>query len=222
MQDLAANGSAFTSLQEMIRHAEAAREITPAVRRRRCSGRSGWPPSTSPMKTSRCCRRVDGGAGRRADGADRRIGIGKTTIADLIIGLIRPREGAVLIDDVPLSALDLARWRSMIGYVPQDALLMHDSIALNVTLGNPASRRPTWTRAARGRRAGIRRRAAAGNRDGRRRARPAALRWPAATIALARALVHKPALLILDGRRRHSTAPPKRGSAKPSAGCAAA
>jgi ATP-binding cassette, subfamily C, bacterial len=63
-------------------------------------------------------------------------GAGKTTIADLILGLYMPSGGAVLIDDVPLSGIDLKEWRGMIGYVPQEMLLFHESILRNVTLGD--------------------------------------------------------------------------------------
>lgn len=65
-------------------------------------------------------------------------GAGKTTIIDLAIGLIRPQQGDVVVDDTPLQALDIKAWRKMIGYVPQDTLLLHDTIEHNVTLGDPA------------------------------------------------------------------------------------
>ncbi|PCI57233.1 MAG: ABC transporter ATP-binding protein [Alphaproteobacteria bacterium] len=64
-------------------------------------------------------------------------GEGKTTLLDLIIGLHRPVSGTVYIDDTPLASLDLQNWRSQIGYVPQEILLFHDTIANNVTLNNP-------------------------------------------------------------------------------------
>ena len=64
-------------------------------------------------------------------------GAGKTTVADLVIGLIHPQAGAVLIDGVPLPAHDARRWRALIGYVPQETFLLHDSVRLNVTLGDP-------------------------------------------------------------------------------------
>jgi ATP-binding cassette subfamily C protein len=64
-------------------------------------------------------------------------GSGKTTIIDLVIGLLRPQSGAVLVDGRPLSELDLKAWRRMIGYVPQENLLLHDSILHNVTLDDP-------------------------------------------------------------------------------------
>jgi ATP-binding cassette subfamily C protein len=64
-------------------------------------------------------------------------GAGKTTIADLIIGLLRPQQGEILIDNVPLEQIDLRQWRRMIGYVPQESLLLHETVLWNVTLGDP-------------------------------------------------------------------------------------
>ena len=63
-------------------------------------------------------------------------GAGKTTIADLILGLYQPDEGQVLVDDVPLRSIDLSSWRSLVGYVPQELILFHDSIFANVALGD--------------------------------------------------------------------------------------
>ncbi len=65
-------------------------------------------------------------------------GAGKTTLIDLIIGLFQPVKGAVLIDGKPLAEINLQSWRRMIGYVPQDSILLHDSIFTNVTLGEPS------------------------------------------------------------------------------------
>ena len=63
-------------------------------------------------------------------------GSGKTTIIDLTIGLLRPHSGAITLDDTPLQEIDIKSWRDMIGYVPQDTILLHDSILHNVTLGD--------------------------------------------------------------------------------------
>ena len=63
------------------------------------------------------------------------IGAGKSTLVDLITGLASPQDGSILIDGVELATVDLLRWRRMIGYVPQETLLLHDSVRNNVTLG---------------------------------------------------------------------------------------
>ncbi len=65
-------------------------------------------------------------------------GSGKTTIIDLAIGLLRPQRGNILLDGIPLQELDITQWRRMIGYVPQDTILLHDTVRHNVTLGDPA------------------------------------------------------------------------------------
>jgi ATP-binding cassette subfamily C protein len=64
-------------------------------------------------------------------------GAGKTTTADLIMGLVQPDSGEVYIDGVPLGDIDLREWRQLIGYVPQETLMLHDSVAKNVSLGDP-------------------------------------------------------------------------------------
>lgn len=61
-------------------------------------------------------------------------GTGKSTIADLIIGLVRPQSGEVRVDDRSLADLDLRAWRRGIGYVPQDNVLLHDTVLRNVAL----------------------------------------------------------------------------------------
>lgn len=61
-------------------------------------------------------------------------GVGKSTIVDLLVGLYTPDSGAIRVDGVDLGELDLAAWRLGIGYVPQEVLLFHDTIECNVTL----------------------------------------------------------------------------------------
>ena len=65
-------------------------------------------------------------------------GGGKTTVADLVCGLIAPAAGTITVDGVPLSAIDQRAWRHQIGYVPQDLFLFHDSVLNNITLRDPA------------------------------------------------------------------------------------
>lgn len=64
-------------------------------------------------------------------------GSGKTTSLDLIIGLLQPDSGTLLVDGVALMELDMRRWRRTIGYVPQETVLLHDSVFNNVALGDP-------------------------------------------------------------------------------------
>ena len=63
-------------------------------------------------------------------------GAGKTTVVDLLIGLIRPDAGRITLDGTPLDSMDIKQWRRSIGYVPQETLLLHESIAHNVSLGD--------------------------------------------------------------------------------------
>lgn len=63
-------------------------------------------------------------------------GSGKTTIADLILGLFLPTEGRILIDGIDLNRIDMDKWRSSIGYVPQEVLMFNDTIEANITLSD--------------------------------------------------------------------------------------
>ncbi len=64
-------------------------------------------------------------------------GSGKTTLIDLIAGLLHPDDGQVLIDGVDLHEIDHHAWRQLIGYVPQEPLLVNESVLYNVTFGDP-------------------------------------------------------------------------------------
>ena len=65
-------------------------------------------------------------------------GAGKTTIIDLLIGLYKPTRGRITIDGVELSEIDLFAWRRRIGYVPQELSLLHADVRENITFGDPA------------------------------------------------------------------------------------
>jgi ATP-binding cassette, subfamily C, bacterial len=61
-------------------------------------------------------------------------GVGKSTTVDLMVGLYRPQAGRILVDGVDLSEVDLQQWRRMLGYVPQEVTLFHDTVFRNVSL----------------------------------------------------------------------------------------
>lgn len=72
-------------------------------------------------------------------------GSGKSTVADLITGMLTPQEGLILIDGVSLAELDIHLWRKNIGYVPQDAFLFNASIQNNMLWSCPqAEEKEIW------------------------------------------------------------------------------
>ena len=64
-----------------------------------------------------------------------RTGAGKTTLADLILGLYSPDSGQISVDGIVLSASNERAWRKRVGYVPQSVFLTNASIAQNIALG---------------------------------------------------------------------------------------
>jgi ATP-binding cassette subfamily C protein len=125
-------------------------------------------------------------------------GAGKTTLLDLVVGLRQPEAGRILIDDVPLSEINLREWRRQIGYVPQESVMVDESVAHNLTLGEQIPEDE------------IRAALAAANALDFVEAMPEGLQTHVGEggsrlsggqrqrLAIARALIHKPRLLILD------------------------
>ncbi len=66
-------------------------------------------------------------------------GVGKSTLADLIMGLIMPRHGQILIDGLLLSPERFYAWRSCIGYVAQDTFLFNDTVKANLLWVHPGA-----------------------------------------------------------------------------------
>lgn len=72
-------------------------------------------------------------------------GAGKTTFADLLVGLYPPQQGRISIGGLELAGPTLAAWRGCLAYVAQDAFLFHDSIRRNLAWVNPeASEEEMW------------------------------------------------------------------------------
>ena len=64
-----------------------------------------------------------------------KTGSGKTTISDIILGLLPPTGGGMLVDGVEIGPENLHRWQRNLGYVPQDIYLQDDTIASNIAFG---------------------------------------------------------------------------------------
>ena len=62
-------------------------------------------------------------------------GSGKTTIADITLGLLEPQQGSLVVDDMQVTANNVAAWRGKVGYVQQDVFLSDDTIARNIAFG---------------------------------------------------------------------------------------
>jgi ATP-binding cassette subfamily C protein len=199
-QRMAARESAYWSLQDTISKSEHEREtlsgrhiphLTQAIRFQQVSFGYGEQPILQDASFHIPAHQLTTIIGPS--------GAGKTSTVDLIVGLIQPHSGSIWIDAVPLDQIDMQAWRWTIGYVPQEMLLLHDSVFINVTLGDPRvtqadaqaalqaagawefiARLPDGMNTLVGERGS---RFSGGQRQ---------------RIAIARALVHTPQLLILD------------------------
>lgn len=74
-------------------------------------------------------------------GAGERVGIvgstgaGKTTLADLVLGILDPSEGSILADGTRITGENLRAWQQSVGYVPQDIFLTDANILENIAFG---------------------------------------------------------------------------------------
>ena len=64
-------------------------------------------------------------------------GAGKTTLVDIILGLLLPQQGSLLVDDQVINEINLKKWQVNLGYVPQHIYLSDDTVARNIAFGVP-------------------------------------------------------------------------------------
>lgn len=62
-------------------------------------------------------------------------GSGKTTIVDLILGLLEPEAGSLEVDGLQIESTNRRQWQRAIGYVPQQIYLADDTVAANIAFG---------------------------------------------------------------------------------------
>jgi len=126
-------------------------------------------------------------------------GAGKTTFADLLVGLFPPQTGHITVGGKPLEGETLAGWREGVSYISQDPFLFHDTVRRNLAWANPAATEAEmWAALEFADAAGVVRRmdgrldAIVGERGG------LVSGGERQRLALARAVLRRPRLLLLD------------------------
>lgn len=66
-------------------------------------------------------------------------GAGKTTLADLVLGLLRPDDGRIVMDGQQLGEHNLSAWHQTVAYVPQDIFITDGTMAENIAFGVPTA-----------------------------------------------------------------------------------
>jgi ATP-binding cassette subfamily C protein len=138
MQRLAVKEGAYWALDALIVEARGAVEVTSGGRAARFThdivvDRVSFAHDVAPVLTN-AEMVIPAGSLTVITGPS---GAGKTTLVDLLVGLLQPDAGEVRVDGVPLREIAAREWRMQIGYVPQETLMLHQSVAQNVTLGDP-------------------------------------------------------------------------------------
>ena len=89
-----------------------------------------YPDSGNVLDNFNCCIRKGEYVGFRGSS-----GVGKSTLFNLLIGLLKPSSGNIYIDGIPLSVENRRSWLHHIGYVPQEVFIFNGTLAENIALG---------------------------------------------------------------------------------------
>ena len=89
-----------------------------------------YPDSGNVLDNFNCCIRKGEYVGFRGSS-----GVGKSTLFNLLIGLLKPSSGNICIDGIPLSVENRRSWLHHIGYVPQEVFIFNGTLAENIALG---------------------------------------------------------------------------------------
>lgn len=199
LADLPAFENVMSRLRECEKHAEpvsAEAEIAPDLTQEiRLEDVSFQYAEGSPVVLDRVTMTLKAGEITAIVGAS---GAGKSTIADLVNGLLEPGGGRILIGGTELDRATVSNWRGRVGYVAPDTVLFHDTVRANLLWSRPDAAEGDLHEALRSAAAGFAfdlpfgLDTVVGDRgvllsNGQRQ-----------RLALARALLRKPSLLILD------------------------
>jgi ATP-binding cassette subfamily C protein len=138
-QSIVANMHAFTNMTEIKALCEAARE-TPSAKKSAFELQRElvlsevsvvYPGQTKPALKSVDLRLAAG----RVIAVIGPSGGGKSTLADVLIGLVEPTSGVMAVDGVPVAVASRRAWRDEIAYVSQDVFMLNDTILKNLRFG---------------------------------------------------------------------------------------
>lgn len=145
------SASAITLHDELISQPTAALALSPELSSRALQGlEDGYPGFNATVVLRRCSLAYPGANSPALDSVDLTFrpgssvalvgstGAGKSTLADVILGVLVPDEGDVAVSGLPPSKAIL-KWPGAIAYVPQDVSLVEGSVRANVALGLPAN-----------------------------------------------------------------------------------